>query len=131
MRRYSSFLILVIFSLPAAAQYRNVFLDAGYSSAAIEAKVNNTYKDLFEGPHKVYFEVADSMGYVSDLKNHDARTEGLSYGMMIAVQLNKKDVFDRIWRWSQKYLQHQDGPSEGYFAWSIDPKTMKHNSEGS
>jgi oligosaccharide reducing-end xylanase len=130
MRRYSSFLILVIFSLPAAAQYRNVFLDAGYSSAAIEAKVNNTYKDLFEGPHKVYFEVADSMGYVSDLKNHDARTEGLSYGMMIAVQLDKKDVFDRIWRWSKKYLQHQEGVREGYFAWSINPATMKKNSEG-
>ncbi len=70
------------------------------------------------------------MAYVSDIKNHDARTEGLSYGMMIAVQLNKKDVFDRIWRWSKKYLQHPDGPREGYFAWSINPQTMKKNSEG-
>ncbi len=70
------------------------------------------------------------MAYVSDVKNHDARTEGLSYGMMIAVQLNKKDVFDRVWRWSKKYLQHQDGPREGYFAWSINPQTMKRNSEG-
>jgi oligosaccharide reducing-end xylanase len=67
---------------------------------------------------------------VSDIKNHDARTEGLSYGMMVAVQLNKKDVFDRIWRWSKKYLQHQSGPREGYFAWSINPKTMKQNSPG-
>jgi len=51
--------------------------------------------------------------------------------MMIAVQLNKKDVFDRLWRWSKKYLQHQRGPREAYFAWSIEPKTMKKNSEGS
>jgi oligosaccharide reducing-end xylanase len=51
--------------------------------------------------------------------------------MMIAVQLNKKDVFDRIWRWSKKYLQHQEGPREAYFAWSINPQTMKKNSEGS
>jgi oligosaccharide reducing-end xylanase len=51
--------------------------------------------------------------------------------MMIAVQLNKKDVFDRVWRWSKKYLQHQDGPREAYFAWSINPTTMKKNSEGS
>jgi oligosaccharide reducing-end xylanase len=50
--------------------------------------------------------------------------------MMIAVQLNKKDVFDRIWRWSKKYLQHPDGPREGYFAWSFNPQTMKRNSEG-
>lgn len=111
--------------------YRNLFLEAGYSQSAIDRKVAKTYSDLFEGPNRIYFEVGDSMGYVSDLKNHDARTEGLSYGMMIAVQLNKKDVFDRIWRWSKKYLQHQDGPREGYFAWSFNPKTMRRNSEGS
>ncbi len=71
------------------------------------------------------------MGYVSDLKNHDARTEGMSYGMMVAVQLNKKDVFDRIWRWSKKYMQHQGGPSDAYFGWSAKPETGKRNSEGS
>jgi len=110
--------------------YPNTFKLAGYSEADINAKVDKAYYDLFEGPHKVYFEVGDSMAYVSDIKNHDARTEGLSYGMMIAVQLNKKEVFDRIWRWTKKYLQHKDGPREGYFAWSINPKTMKQNSPG-
>ncbi|WP_083619718.1 glycosyl hydrolase family 8 [Mucilaginibacter sp. OK098] len=111
--------------------YPDLFHDAGYSNADIDSKLAKAYHDVFEGPNKVYFEVGDSMAYVSDVKNHDARTEGLSYGMMIAVQLNKKDVFDRIWRWSKKYLQHQDGPREGYFAWSINPQTMKRNSEGS
>ena len=110
--------------------YPNTFKIAGYKEADINAKVNKAYHDLFEGPDKVYFEVGDSMAYVSDIKNHDARTEGLSYGMMIAVQLNKKDVFDRIWRWTKKYLQHQSGPREGYFAWSINPATMKQNSPG-
>jgi oligosaccharide reducing-end xylanase len=112
-------------------KYRNVFLDAGYNLADIDAKLAKAYSDVFEGPEKVYFEVGDSMAYVSDVKNHDVRTEGLSYGMMIAVQLNKKDVFDRLWRWSKTYLQHQSGPRDGYFAWSINPQTLKHNSEGS
>jgi len=111
--------------------YRNLFLEAGYSKEDIDKKVEKAYYDIFEGQNRIYFEVGDSMGYVSDLKNHDARTEGLSYGMMIAVQLNKKDVFDRIWRWSKKYLQHQEGSREGYFAWSINPQTLKKNSEGS
>ncbi|WP_295801900.1 glycosyl hydrolase family 8 [Mucilaginibacter sp.] len=115
----------------ASGAYPNLFNEAGYSKADIDSKVAKAYYDVFEGPNKVYFEVGDTMAYVSDVKNHDARTEGLSYGMMIAVQLNKKDVFDRIWRWSKKYLQHQDGPREGYFAWSINPATMKRNSEGS
>ena len=70
--------------------YPNIFKEAGYSKADIDTKVNKAYYDLFEGPGKVYFEVGDSLAYVSDIKNHDARTEGLSYGMMIAVQLNKK-----------------------------------------
>jgi oligosaccharide reducing-end xylanase len=112
-------------------KYRNVFLDAGYSQADIDAKLAKAYYDVFEGPDKVYFEVGDSMGYVSDVKNHDARTEGLSYGMMVAVQLNKKEVFDRIWRWSKAYLQHHGGARDAYFAWSVNPQTGKHNSEGS
>jgi oligosaccharide reducing-end xylanase len=111
-------------------KYRNVLKETGYIQADIDKKINNVYHELFEGANPIYFQVGDSMGYVSDLKNHDARTEGLSYGMMIAVQFNKKDVFDRIWRWSKKYLQHQDGPREGYFAWSINTETMKKNSDG-
>ena len=111
--------------------YRNLFREAGYKQADIDKKVAKAYQDLFEGPNKIYFEVGDSMAYVSDIKNHDARTEGLSYGMMVAVQLDKKEVFDRIWRWSKKYLQHQYGPRKAYFAWSINPETMKKNSEGS
>ena len=111
--------------------YRNLFRELGYKQADIDAKLAKAYHDVFEGPNKVYFEVGDTMAYVSDVKNHDARTEGMSYGMMVAVQLGKKDVFDRVWRWSKKYLQHQSGPREAYFAWSINPQTMKKNSEGS
>jgi len=112
-------------------RYRNLFLDAGYSQFDIDAKLAKAYYNLFEGTNKIYFEVGDSMGYVSDLKNHDARTEGLSYGLMVAVQLNKKDVFDRLWRWTKKYMQHQGGARDAYFAWSVEPKTGIHNSEGS
>jgi oligosaccharide reducing-end xylanase len=111
--------------------YRNLFRELGYDPKVIDQKIAKAWYDIFEGPQRVYFEVGDSMAYVSDVKNHDARTEGLSYGMMIAVQLNKKEVFDRIWRWSKKYLQHQSGPREAYFAWSINPQTLKKNSEGS
>ena len=31
--------------------------------------------DVFEGTKRIYFEVAVSLGYVSDVKNKDARTE--------------------------------------------------------
>ncbi|MBR1668443.1 MAG: glycoside hydrolase [Bacteroidaceae bacterium] len=99
-------------------KYRNLFVEMGYASEEVDAKLQEVFNDVFYGPNKVYFEVGDSMGYVSDIKNHDARTEGMSYGLMVAVQFDKKDIFDRLWRWSKKYMQHQDGPREGYFAWS-------------
>lgn len=112
-------------------QYRNLFEAAGYNEIEIDKKLTKAYYDVFEGPERVYFEEGDSLGYVSDVKNKDARTEGMSYGMMVAVQLNKKEVFDRLWRWSVKYMQHQNGPREAYFAWSVNPETKKQNSAGS
>lgn len=105
---------------PALSQphVRNVLVELGYSPAEVNTKLNEVFNDVFFGPNKVYFEVGDSLGYISDVKNNDVRTEGMSYGMMVAVQLNKKEIFDRLWRWAKKYMQHQDGIREGYFAWS-------------
>ena len=117
-------------SIPAqAGTYRNVFVEMGYQPAEVDAKVKEVFNDVFRGPNKVYFEVGDTLGYVSDVKNHDARTEGMSYGMMIAVQMGEKDIFDRLWRWSKKYMQHQEGVREGYFAWSCKTDGT-HNAEG-
>ncbi len=110
-------------------KYRNLFVEMGYSAQDVDARVQEVFNDVFYGANKVYFEVGDSMGYVSDIKNHDVRTEGMSYGMMIAVQFDEKDIFDRLWRWSKKYMQHQDGPREGYFAWSCKTDGT-HNSDG-
>lgn len=99
-------------------QYRNYFLEMGYKQKDIEKKVDEVFNDVFYGPKKCYFEVGDSMAYISDVKNHDVRTEGMSYGMMIAVEFNRKEIFDRLWRWCVKYMQHHDGELKGYFAWS-------------
>ena len=110
-------------------RYRNLFAEMGYSRSETDRKLQEVYNDVFHGPNKVYFEEGDTLGYISDIKNHDARTEGMSYGMMIAVQLDKKDVFDRLWRWSKKYMQHKDGPRRGYFAWSCKTDGS-HNAEG-
>ena len=110
-------------------KYRNLFVEMGYRQTDVDAKVKEVFNAVFHGTNKVYFEVGDSMGYISDIKNHDVRTEGMSYGMMIAVQLGEKDIFDRLWRWSRHYMQHQEGPKEGYFAWSCKTDGT-HNSEG-
>ena len=99
-------------------QSRNLFAEYGYPQDEIDAKLKSVFYEVFFGPDKVYFEVGDDMAYISDIKNHDVRTEGMSYGLMIAVQLNEKEIFDRLWRWSKKYMQHQEGSMKGYFRWS-------------
>jgi oligosaccharide reducing-end xylanase len=110
-------------------QYRNLFAEAGYSQDEINAKLQQIFYSLFESPNRIYFEQGDSLAYISDIKNRDVRTEGMSYGMMIAVQFDKKDIFDRLWRWTAKYMQHHDGPRKGYFAWNCKPDGTR-NAQG-
>ena len=110
-------------------KYRNVFTELGYSAEEVDARLEKVFFEVFFGPDKVYFPVGEDMGYISDIKNHDVRTEGMSYGMMIAVQMGRKDIFDRLWRWSKTYMQHPDGPMKGFFAWSCNTDGT-HRAEG-
>ena len=94
-------------------KYRSVFAEMGHPQSEVDAKLESIFQEVFYGPDKVYFEVGDDMAYMSDVKNFDARTEGMSYGMMVTVQLDKKAEFDRLFRWAKKYMQDQDGPMKG------------------
>lgn len=110
-------------------QYRNLFAEMGYPQEEIDRRLLQVFDDVFTGPNKVYFEVGDTMAYVSDVKNDDVRTEGMSYGLMVAVQFGRKDMFDRLWRWSKRYMQMHDGPMKGYFRWSCK-RTGEPNAQG-
>ncbi len=110
-------------------RYRNYFAEMGHTPDEIDRRVDSVFQEVFFSPHRVYFEVGDSLGYISDLKNHDVRTEGMSYGMMIAVEMNRKDIFDRLWRWAQRYMLIRQGPMAGYYAWSCKTDGT-HNAEG-
>ena len=102
----------------AKTVYRNVFEEIGKSKEEIEARLKEVVQGFFYGEDKVYFPVGDDMAYIEDTGNHDARTEGMSYGMMMCVQLDMKEEFDRIWKWAKTYMYVEDGRFEGYFAWS-------------
>jgi oligosaccharide reducing-end xylanase len=103
--------------------YANVLADYGYPQEAIDKKVDEAFNRIFFGEgERIYFE-DDSGGYIVDTGNDDVRTEGQSYGMMIAVQMGKKDIFDRIWAWTRKFMYHTEGGYAGYFSWS-------HNIDG-
>ena len=110
-------------------QYGNILLKAGFSEQEIDRRLKSVWNELFCGPYRIYFEAGETLGYMLDTGNDDVRTEGMSYGMMMAVQMDRKDVFDRLWRWSLRYMQHRDGIYKNYFAWSCAPDGTR-NAEG-
>lgn len=104
-------------------EYRNLFKELGYSETEIEAKLEQAWNDLFYGKPdvRIYHPIGDDKGYILDTGNLDVRTEGMSYGMMMAVQMNKKEEFDRLWNFSKTFMQHKEGPYANYFAWHCKP----------
>ena len=109
--------------------YRDLFAEQGRTPAESRAKIEKAFEQLFHGDgqeQRIYFENGANenglLAYVTDWANNDARTEGMSYGMMICVELNKKREFDAIWNWAHTYMLITDpkNPSVGYFAWSMN-----------
>jgi oligosaccharide reducing-end xylanase len=109
-------------------QYRDLFAEQGHSPAETKAKLDKAFRQFFHGDgqeERVYFETGANengpLAYITDWANNDARSEGMSYGMMIAVQMDKKREFDAIWNWAKTYMLITDpnNPSVGYFAWSM------------
>jgi oligosaccharide reducing-end xylanase len=110
-------------------KYRDLFAEHGHSPEETKAKIERAFQQLFHGDgqeERLYFETGanenGTLAYITDWNNNDARTEGMSYGMMICVELNKKREFDAIWNWAHTYMLITDpkNPSVGYFAWSIN-----------
>ncbi|SFH78438.1 oligosaccharide reducing-end xylanase [Pseudobutyrivibrio sp. OR37] len=99
---------------------RNVFLEIGKSHEEIDARVEETFNEIFYGSNNFYGTTEDgSMGYLIDTGNNDTRTEGISYGMMMCVQLDKKKEFDQLWNWAMTNMYLDKGENKGYFAWSV------------
>lgn len=100
--------------------YKNVFAEAGYSDKEIEQKVSDCFNEIFYGKDKFFHMTEDGkMAYLEDTGNHDVRTEGMSYGMMMCVQTGHKEEFDLLWRFARTYMYMDYGRDAGYFAWSV------------
>jgi oligosaccharide reducing-end xylanase len=118
----------------ATGNYRNLFAEIGRSQPEIRQKIDAAFQQLFHGDpdtQAVYFEAGTNangpLAFITDIKHHDVRTEGLSYGMIIAVQLNQKAEFDALWNWSKTYLyvSETNHPSFGFFAWQARTNGMR------
>lgn len=102
--------------------YRNMFKEIlGKTDAEVNAKVDNAFQKIFYGTanEKLYYESGTDMAYILDVNNNDVRSEGMSYGMMICLQLDKQAEFDKLWRYTKTYMQHTSGNLDGFFRWQL------------
>ena len=107
----------------------------GKTDEETKAKIDRVWEHFFtpgdmsvyenDDQRSVYYLDGDK-GFILDTGSNDVRTEGMSYGMMISVQLDKPEVFDRLWRWSKEYMAYDaDSPWDGYFCWQCLPDGTK------
>ncbi|MCK8521757.1 glycosyl hydrolase family 8 [Aquimarina sp. D1M17] len=117
----------VIPSVPSfeSGIYRNMFVESGKSVSEVQQKVDAIWNQYFVNGdinnERLYYEVGSNMAYILDTGNNDIRSEGMSYGMMICVQLGKKTQFDKLWRFAKQYSQHPIGTDrQGLFSWQLN-----------
>ena len=110
--------------------YQNYLSEAGVSDEEAMVKVNKAFETIFFDPAEGFCHRTDEDAWcMVDTGNIDARTEGMSYGRMMCVQMDREDIFEKLWMFSERYMLLKDGPHEGYFAWSVQ-LDGKHNAEG-
>jgi oligosaccharide reducing-end xylanase len=103
---------------PPPSSYANLFVSVlGQTSAAVDTKVNAAFTQLFHDPanqNNVYYTgPGANEAYIKDVADNDVRTEGMSYGMMIAVQLDKQTEFDHLYAFVKNHMLQ----ANGQFAW--------------
>lgn len=100
--------------------YPNWLQEVGISDDEAREKVNHAFDTIFFDAEQNFCHHTDEDAWcMVDTGNHDARTEGMSYGMMMCVQMNRKEIFDRLWKFSERYMLITEGPNAGYFRWSV------------
>ena len=110
--------------------YPNYLTEIGITDAKAAELVQNAFNTIFFDPEENFCHHTDEDAWcMVDTGNIDARTEGMSYGMMMCVQMDRQDIFDRLWTFSDRYMRLTSGPNAGYFAWSVNLEG-RHNAEG-
>jgi len=107
----------------ASGVYRNLFREIGKTDSEIAAKVDAAIHDFFFGDSTIrnYDTLGADEAYILDSGNGDVRSEGMSYGMMLAVQADLRPQFDRLWNFARRRMRNAAGDLAGYFAWEANP----------
>ncbi len=105
--------------LRGPSSYPNAFASLlGKSEREIDAKIDALFERLFHGDpasEAIYYSVGDDQAYIQDILHDDVRSEGIGLGMLIALQLDRRQELDRLWRFAKASLEQREGAARGYF----------------
>jgi oligosaccharide reducing-end xylanase len=108
----------------------NLFTELlGKTQDEVDAKVKTAVERFFgigtgepntmtaDTGYRCYYELPQdpTQAFIWAPDSNDVRSEGLSYGMMIAVQADLHAEFDKLWKFSKTYAQYP--ATGGYPAW--------------
>jgi oligosaccharide reducing-end xylanase len=96
--------------------YRNLASEMGKTDAV--TKRNASWDAMFVNSSKIYYTYSTDKAYIEAPDSYggpDIRTEGQSWGMTVAVMMNKQTEFDKLWRFAAAYQRKADGT----FKWQM------------
>jgi oligosaccharide reducing-end xylanase len=121
---------------PSNRGTENLFVQLlGKTQAEVDAKVTEAVNRFFgvgtnepaelikDAGYRLYYELPQdpSMAFIWAPDSNDVRSEGMSYGMMLAVQMDQRQQFDRLWKFAHTFMQFSsDSPLTAwhhYFRW--------------
>jgi oligosaccharide reducing-end xylanase len=112
------------------AQYADLFISVlGQTQASSQAKVDAAWAQLFNPSNaNTIFYTGPKTGeaYIKDVADNAVRSEGQSYGMMVAVQLNHQTEFDELWAFVRDYMW----PSGNTIHWQVSTSGAVNGSGG-
>jgi len=122
--------------LPPGSHTANLFHELlGVSEAEVDAKVALAVQRVFgltgtepnrpnrDSGYRLYYELPQdpSLAILWAPDSNDIRSEGMSYGMMLAVQMDLRAQYDRLWKFARTFMQFPANSSvsawRNYFRW--------------
>ncbi|MCY7770907.1 glycosyl hydrolase family 8 [Bacillus haynesii] len=108
--------------------------------------LNQAYKKYFDAKGggkggSLFHYMKDGSAYIASTTDdnlgngyYSVKTEGMSYGMMITLQMNNEYKFQKLWDFVRKYMRHSDSNDSlyGYHSWHMktngsDVQTIDQN----
>lgn len=116
----------------AALRTTNLFVSlANKTEAEVDAKLKTAVERFFgigtsesatpvvNTGYRCYYELPQdpSQAFIWAADSNDIRSEGMSYGMFIAVQMDLREQFDKLWKFSRTHMQYPSDTPTATSAW--------------